>query len=96
MRLREREMPLDPEIERELDAIDRALAGQRVDPDLEELAMLAAEIRAERPEPSAEVEASLEGLAADGFPPRASDRAGRASRRASDAFAGSGAGAAAD
>ena len=52
MRLREREMPLDPEIERELEAIDRALAGRRVDPDLEDLALLAAEIRAERPEPA--------------------------------------------
>jgi Domain of unknown function (DUF4349) len=88
MRLREHEMPLDPEIERELEAIDRALAGQRVDPDLEELALLAAEIRAERPDPSAEVEASLDGLAADGFPPRVSDPLRRASRRASDAFAG--------
>lgn len=88
MRLREREMPLDPEIERELEAIDHALAGRRVGPALEELAMLAAEIRAERPQPSAEAEEALDGLAASGFPPRASDRLGRASRRASDAFAG--------
>jgi len=87
MRLREREMPMDPEIERELEAIDRVLAGHRVDPDLENLAVLAAEIRAERPEPAAEVAAFLDQLSADGFPPRASDRPGRASRRASDAFA---------
>ena len=38
MRLLEREMPLDPEVERELGAIDRALAGEPVDPDLEVLA----------------------------------------------------------
>ena len=87
MRLREREMPLDPEIERELDAIDRALAGRPVDPQLEDLALLAAEIRTERPEPSAEAEARLDRLAAEGFPPRASDRLGRASRRTSDVFA---------
>jgi Domain of unknown function (DUF4349) len=87
MRLRDREMPLDPEIERELEAIDRALAGRSVDPDLEELGVLAAEIRDERPEPTAEVEAFLDGLAEDGFPPRESDSLGRASRRASDAFA---------
>ena len=79
MRLGEREMPMDPEIERELEAIDRALAGHRVDPDLENLAVLAAEIRAERPEPAAEVAAFLDQLSADGFPPRASDRPGRAS-----------------
>ena len=88
MRLREHEMPLDPEIERELEAIDRALAGRRVDPDLEELAMLAAELRAERPEPTSEAEALLDRLAADGFPPRESDRLGRASRRVSEGFVG--------
>jgi Domain of unknown function (DUF4349) len=88
MRLREHEMPLDPEIERELEAIDRALAGRRVDPDLEELAMLAAELRAERPEPTSEAEALLDQLAADGFPPRESDRLGRASRRVSEGLVG--------
>ena len=87
MRLRERELPLDPEIERELDAIDRALAGRPFDPQLEDLALLAAEIRTERPEPTAEAEAHLDGLAAEGFPPRASDRLGRASRRTADVFA---------
>jgi hypothetical protein len=88
MRLREADLPLDPEIERELDAIDRALAGQRVDPDLEEVAMLAAEIHGERPQPSAEAEGMLDRLAASGFPPRESDRVGRASRRVADASAG--------
>jgi Domain of unknown function (DUF4349) len=88
MRLHERELPLDPEIERELEAIDQGLAGQRVDPDLEELALLAVEVRGERPEPSAEAEALLDELAANGFPPRRSDRLGRASRRLGDPFAG--------
>ncbi len=88
MRLREQEMPLDPEVERELDALDRALAGGSVDPDLEELAQLALELRSERPELSAETEASLDELAANGFPPRRTDRVGRASRKVSDGFAG--------
>jgi hypothetical protein len=86
MRLRERELPLDPEIERELDALDRALAGEGVDPDLEAVAALALELRAERPQPSAEAEQALDALAANGFPPRESDRLGRASRRVSTAF----------
>jgi Domain of unknown function (DUF4349) len=86
MRLHEREMPLDPEVERELEAIDRALAGEPVDPDLEVLAQLALELRSERPEPSAEVEAKLDALAAASFPPRASERLGRLRRRVSNAF----------
>src|SRR3954452_24647800 len=86
MRLLEREMPMDPEVERELDAIDRALSGQRVDPDLDDLAQLALELRAERPEPGAEAEAKLDQLAAAGFPPRASDRLGRLRHGASNAF----------
>jgi Domain of unknown function (DUF4349) len=88
MKLREHEMPLDPEIERELEAIDRALAGQPVDPNLEELALLAPEIRSERPQPSAEAETHLDDLAASEFPARRSDRLGRLSRRVSDAFEG--------
>src|SRR2546427_665598 len=84
MRLHEREMPLDPEVERELDAIDRALAGEPVDADLAVLAELALELRSERPEPTAEVEAKLDVLAAAGFPPRASDRLGHLRRRGAD------------
>ena len=34
MKLRDRDEPLDPEVERELEAVDRALTGQEVDPDL--------------------------------------------------------------
>ncbi len=87
MRLRKGEMPLDPEIQRELEAIDQALAGQKVEPELEELAMLTAEIRGERPAPSPHAEGRLDRLAAEGFPPRPSDRLGRASRRTRDALA---------
>ncbi len=87
MRLREADLPLDPDVERRLDAIDRALAGHRVDPDLEDLGMLAVEIRGARPQPSAEAERMLDELAASGFPPRESDRVGRASRRVADASA---------
>jgi hypothetical protein len=86
MRLREREMPLDPEVERELEAIVRALAGEPVDPDLEVLAQLALELRSERPEPTAEAEAELDALAAASFPPRTSERLGRLRLRVSNAF----------
>jgi hypothetical protein len=85
MRLVEREMPLDPEVERELEAIDRALAGEPVDPDLADLADLALELRSQRPEPTAEADAELDLLAAAGFPPRTSDRLGRLRRRVSAA-----------
>jgi hypothetical protein len=87
MRLRDRELPLDRQIERELEALDRALAGEAVDPDLDPVAELALELRAERPQPSAEAEQSLDQLAAQGFPPRESGRLGRATRRASDSLA---------
>src|SRR6478735_4856567 len=85
MRLVEHEMPLDPEVERELEAIDRALAGEPVDPDLAVLADLALELRSQRPEPTAEADARLDLLAAAGFPPRTSDRLGRLRRRVSGA-----------
>jgi hypothetical protein len=88
MRLREPEMPLDPEIARELEAVDLALAGESVEPDLEAIAELARDLHAERPEPSAEAEAMLDELAASDFSSRASDRFGRVSGRASKALAG--------
>jgi hypothetical protein len=70
MRLRDEEMPFDPEIERELEAIDRALAGLEARPGLEELAELALELRAGRPAPEAPFAAELDEWAAAGFPPR--------------------------
>ena len=44
---------LTPDVERELAAIDDALAGRRVAPDLTELGELALALREERPRPGA-------------------------------------------
>ena len=68
MKLREREMPLDPEVERELEAIDRALGGEPVDPDLEVLAELARALREERVGAEPGFAARLDQRVADGFP----------------------------
>jgi hypothetical protein len=68
MRLREREMPLDPEVERELEAIDRALAGEPVDPELESLAELARALNDERPQTEPGFAAELDQKVAEGFP----------------------------
>jgi hypothetical protein len=67
---------LDPMVERELAALDAALAGEPVDPDLEGLASLARAARAARPVISSEFAAELDGRAAGGFPrpPRLIDR----------------------
>lgn len=65
--MRRRE-PLDPEQLRELDAIDRALAGEPVDEDLRELGGLVLEVRASAPEMSPSLAARLERLAQDGPP----------------------------
>jgi hypothetical protein len=68
MRLRDQEMPLDPDVERELEAIDAALQGLRVAPDLEDLAELAVTARAERSGPEPDFAAKLDEWAAAGFP----------------------------
>ncbi|MEK6272313.1 MAG: DUF4349 domain-containing protein [Actinomycetota bacterium] len=68
MKLREREMPLDPEVERELEAIDRGLGGEPVDPDLEGLAELARALREERVGAEPGFAARLDQRVADGFP----------------------------
>lgn len=68
MRLHEAEMPLDPEIERELEAIDRALGGEQVDPDLEVLAELALALREERVVAEPDFAADLDQRVTDGFP----------------------------
>jgi Domain of unknown function (DUF4349) len=68
MKLREREMPLDPEVERELEAIDRALGDEPVDPDLEVLAELARALREERVGAEPGFAARLDQTVADGFP----------------------------
>jgi uncharacterized protein DUF4349 len=68
MKLREREMPLDPEVERELEAIDRALGDEPVDPDLEVLAELARALREERAGAEPGFAARLDQRVTDGFP----------------------------
>jgi hypothetical protein len=59
---------MDPETRRELDALDAALAGMRVDPRDEELASLAVALREERPVPRPEFALDLDLRARDGFP----------------------------
>src|SRR5205085_10441931 len=63
-------------VERELAALDAALAGESVDPDLTGLAELAVAARAARSEPSPALAASLDSRVAEGFPrpPRFVDR----------------------
>jgi Domain of unknown function (DUF4349) len=75
MRLRERDP--DPQLKRELDALDAALRGERVDTDLDDLAALAGELREARPTVTREFGAELDAWAAEGFPaaegPRVAD-----------------------
>jgi len=74
---------LTPEIERELAALDDALAGRRVAPDLTELGELALALRDERPRPSESFGRSLDERMERGFSeedPR-STRATRSGRR---------------
>jgi len=74
---------LTPEIERELAALDDALAGRRVAPDLTELGELALTLRDERPRPSESFGRSLDERMERGFSeedPR-STRATRSGRR---------------
>jgi hypothetical protein len=68
MRLRDHDMPLDPDVERELAAIDAGLLGLDVAPDLEDLAELARDARDAAPMPEAEFAARLDEWAAAGFP----------------------------
>ncbi|MEA2195003.1 MAG: hypothetical protein QOG42_1437 [Solirubrobacteraceae bacterium] len=60
--------PLTDEQTRELDALDRALAGEPVDPDLRELEALVREVRATAPEMSPGLAARLEHELQEGFP----------------------------
>lgn len=71
---------LDPAVERELDAIDAALAGRSVPDELGDLEALVHEVRAARPSPSEPFVRELDRRAADGF---GRNRPGRRSPRAS-------------
>jgi hypothetical protein len=58
---------LTPDVERELDALDDALAGRRVAPDLTELGELALALREDRPRPSPTFGPALDAKMARGF-----------------------------
>jgi hypothetical protein len=68
MRLRDHEMPLDPDVERELEAVDHALHGLRVATDLEDIRDLAVDARADRPALEPDFGTRLDQWAAAGFP----------------------------
>ncbi len=72
--MKTRERDPDPRIERELAAIDAALAGRPVDQDLSEIAALATELRGSRPQPPEEFAAELDARAAAGFSSSAAER----------------------
>jgi hypothetical protein len=59
---------LTPDVERELEALDDALAGRRVAPDLTELGELALLLREDRPEPTDGFGRDLDRRARLGFP----------------------------
>jgi hypothetical protein len=65
--MRRRE-PLSPEVERELAALDAALAGERVDEDLADLALLVADVRATAPRMAPQAAARLDERLEQGFP----------------------------
>lgn len=91
MRLRELirrerdERPLPDDVRAELDALDRALAGEPVPDGMEGLTELVADLRAERSEPSATFAERLDRWAQSGFDRRRRPGFGRA---AADARAG--------
>src|SRR5690242_18841795 len=65
---RSQDMPLDPDAERELAAVDAGLLGLDVAPDLEDLAELAQDARAVSPAPESDFAERLDAWAAAGFP----------------------------
>ncbi len=65
--MRRRDLP-NPDEERELDALERALAGEPVHSDLRELEELVRDIRASAPEMTPAFAARLEHEVAEGFP----------------------------
>ena len=79
MRLRDRDRNdegLDPQAERELDAIERALAGTEVEADLADWAELAEMLSNERPEPDQEWAAELDEAAEHRFSHRPGEGGG--------------------
>ncbi|CAN5582915.1 hypothetical protein BH10ACT11_BH10ACT11_18320 [soil metagenome] len=60
--------PLDERTAAELDAIDSALRGEQVDPEMSSLATMASDLRADREEAEGDFSARLDAWAAAGFP----------------------------
>jgi hypothetical protein len=80
---------LHPDVERTLDALDAALAGELVEPEFAELRDLALALQAERPVPPEQFTRGLDAQAAEGFP--RPPRRARAPRRLVPAAIGIGA-----
>ena len=80
---------LEAEVERDLQAIDAALAGLDLHPDFDELARLAVAIRDERPSIDDEFAALLDQQAAAGFPREARTSAAPAIARRAGEWLGS-------
>ena len=79
--MRQREQhELSDEARRELDALDRALAGEPVDAEYDAVAKLARDMRASRPEPAARFADRLDERAAAGFVPADDGEPSAASR----------------
>jgi hypothetical protein len=77
MKLRRDDATLDPQVERELEALEAVLAGERVGAEHAELAELATELRGMRPTPDERFAADLDARAGAGFgagPAAAGDR----------------------
>ena len=72
---------LTVEEQRELDALERALAGDPVDPDLRELAELVEDVRCTAPQMTPGFAARLEHQVAEGFPQPSEQPAARRVRR---------------
>ena len=79
--MRQREQhDLSEEARRELDALDRALAGEPVDAEFDGVARLARDLRAERPAIPADFATRLDARVEDGFRPEPGSSSGAGSR----------------
>jgi len=83
MRLLDHDMPLDPDVERELEAVDHALQGLRVATDLEDLRDLTVDARGDRPALKPDFGTKLDQWAAAGFPREGRPGAGSQERTGS-------------
>src|SRR4051812_10534271 len=80
---------VEPEVQRDLSAVDAGLAGLEVHPDHGELASLAAAIRDEAPDVDAEFAAMLDECAAAGFPRTSVPAGARGAARRAGEYLGS-------